>query len=224
MLQNEIKNLRNEVANAFIAGQKSKELSDLKEKYDGLCKEKTDMENEFTSIKSDYSHCLSQLSSKNKELSEYKAKCEKYEKTISTYSQLSANTISQEDYDKLKEQLNNKISEIVSLETNIQILQSSNKNTETLINLQKEEITSLKNTLREFTTFKYDEYDETYEAVLKAEFDRMKAAYENRIATMQSEIERIRKESFYQISEKTKENQNLTDTVERLTRRIKILK
>ena len=223
-LLKEIKILRDEVENAFVAGQNTKELASLKIQFEIISQEKEKINVELSNLKTEFSQNLSKLNFQNKELTEYRIKWEKYEKMINQFSKMSASTISQEDYDKLKEQLNNKISEVISLEASLQIIKDSNKNTETLINLQKEEIIALKNTLREFTTFKYDEYDETYEAVLKAEFDRMKAAYEKRINTMQNEMEQLRKESFSQISEKTKEVQNLSDTVERLTRRIMQLK
>lgn len=75
----------------------------------------------------------------------------------------------------------------------LQIEKDKSKNVDLVIDLQKNEINELKSTLREFTTFKYDDYDDTYEAVLKGEFERMKNAFQTRIDKMQAEMESQRK-------------------------------
>lgn len=110
------------------------------------------------------------------------------------------------------------------LQSDVQIMKDSHRNSEILINLQKEEIIELKKALREFTSFKYDDYDDTYEAVLKAEFDRMKVAYEARINKIQQEMEIQRKEAYSMNLEQTKQITSLRDTIERLTQRLALFK
>ena len=212
--------LRNEVANAHFQSQKNKEADELKKLVEklrteqaGLCADLQKTQKELESISS---KDIKQTS----EIITLKSEIERYQKLTKSLMMSSANSCSQQDYDKLREEYNNEISKNMGLQADIEILNDNKKNTDILINMQKEEIVALKDTLREFTTFKYDDYDDTYEAVLKGEFDRMKVAYEARLAKMQSEMEQQRKEMFSKNVSQTKEIAALKTTTETLTRRL----
>lgn len=57
---------------------------------------------------------------------------------------------------------------------------------ESEIDLSKQKIELLENSLREFTSNKHANYDDTYEAVLREEFELMRKNYEKIVSNLQA--------------------------------------
>ncbi|CAI2361211.1 unnamed protein product [Moneuplotes crassus] len=221
-LSQEIIQKDEEIATMKFKAASDKELERLKVMVNELRKENDSHIEQNTELRSSVIQINQKLSEKEKTLFEMVSRCNKSENKFKEFLKNNdpSQSINKSDYDALKDQLHQESAKCMTLESEIETYKENLKSSDMVKNLQKDEIKSLKNTLREFTSFKYDDLDDTYEAALKSEFDRMKVAFEARIRKLQSELESQRKEMSSKNIQNNKTILDLKDTVQRLTKRM----
>uniref|UniRef100_A0A7S3KB07 Uncharacterized protein n=1 Tax=Euplotes crassus TaxID=5936 RepID=A0A7S3KB07_EUPCR len=211
-----------EITEAKFKAASQDEIETLKSMVNDLRMEKDSFVDQNSQLRSSIILINQKLAEKEKTLSDKTARCTKLQSTVQELlkSEDASQGISKSDYDDLKQKLHETSMKAMTLEADILSLKENLKNSKVLTSLQEDEIQALKATLRGFTSSKDEDFDDTYEAVLKSEFDRMKAAFESRIAKLQEEMEVQRKSYYSKAAESNSTIEDLKDTIKRMTMRM----
>ena len=184
-LTSQVNKMRDEVANAHIAAQNNKELQEIKIQLQNITTEKDNFQTKIKELTDSLSRVEKEKYELNKLYTELKIK---FQKLHENFMSSQDTKVSVEEFEKLQKDFNDKKAECLTVESDLQMLKDNHKNADMLMELQKQEIAELKTALREFTSFRHEDFDDTYEAVLKSEFERMKNAFQARIDKMQIEM------------------------------------